>query len=94
MQNKLFIRNLSFNTTEDELQALFAVHGEVKSARIATDRDTGRPRGFAFVEMNTQAQAEEAIGALDSKEFGGRLLYVAFSEPRESRPSTAYGGRN
>jgi RNA recognition motif-containing protein len=94
MQTKLFVRNLSFNTTEDELQDLFAAHGEVKSARIATDRDTGKARGFAFVEMNSQGEAEAAISALDSREFGGRQLFVVFSEPKESRASTSYGYRN
>ncbi len=94
MQNKLFVRNLSFKTTEDELERLFAEHGEVKSARIATDRDTGRPRGFAFVEMKSETEAQAAITALDSQEFGGRPLYVAFSEERERRPSSAYGNRN
>ncbi len=94
MQSKLFVRNLSFKTTEDELHELFGTHGEVKSAKIITDRETGRPRGFAFVEMTSQQDAESAIRALDIREFGGRQLYVAFSEPREGKPSRAYGGRN
>lgn len=94
MQNKLFVRNLSFNTTEDQLFTLFAEHGNVKSAKIPTDRDTGRPRGFAFVEMDSQGEAEAAIRALDSREFGGRQLFVVFAEAREGRPATAYGSRN
>ncbi len=94
MQNKLFVRNLSFNTTDAELQGLFAEHGSVVSAKIATDRDSGRARGFAFVEMTTQEEAEVAIRALDSREFNGRTMYVAFSEPRERRPNTAYGNRS
>ena len=94
MHNKLFVRNLSFDTTEAQLQELFARHGEVKSTRIATDRDTGRPRGFAFVEMNSHDDAEAAISALDKCEFGGRQLYVVFSEVKEPRANTAYGGRN
>jgi RNA recognition motif-containing protein len=92
MQNsKLFVRNLSFRTTDGELSDLFSQHGEVVSARIAKDRDTGRPRGFAFIEMNTPASAEEAIRALDNTEFGGRTMSVAMSEPRERRPVMAYG---
>lgn len=90
MQNKLFVRNLSFNINESELADLFAQHGEVVSARIANDRDTGRSRGFAFVEMGTQKSAEDAIRALDSTEFNGRVIHVAVSEPRESR-ATTYG---
>ena len=91
--NKLFVRNLSFRTTDGDLFELFSQHGEVVSARIATDRETGRPRGFAFVEMNTPASAEEAIRALNNTEFGGRTVSVAMSEPRE-RKSMVYGSRN
>lgn len=94
MQSKLFVRNLSFKTTEEELHELFAGCGEVKSAKIITDRETGRPRGFAFVEMTSQEAAEAAIRALDAREFGGRELHVAFSEPRENKGSRAYGDRN
>lgn len=92
MQNsKIFVRNLSFRTTDGDLAQLFAQHGEVISSRIATDRDTGRPRGFAFIEMKTSESAEEAIRALDNTEFEGRVLSVAISEPRERRPLKAYG---
>ena len=94
MQNKLFVRNLSFNTTDEDLNSLFSEVGAVVSARIATDRDTGRARGFAFVEMGSQQDAEAAITALDSREFGGRTIHVAFSEAKERRPNTAYGSRN
>jgi RNA recognition motif-containing protein len=88
MQNKLFVRNLSFNTDDAELQALFADFGDVVSARVAVDRDSGRGRGFGFVEMGSQQAAEQAIRALDSTEFGGRTIHVAVSEPRERRPNS------
>ncbi|HEY9791495.1 MAG TPA: RNA-binding protein [Candidatus Obscuribacterales bacterium] len=93
MQNKLFVRNLSFNCADQELNELFTQFGEVTSAKIATDRDTGRGRGFGFVEMATQQQAEAAIRGLEGREFGGRTLHVAVSEPREKR-SNGYGGGN
>ncbi len=95
MQNKLFVRNLSFNSTESELSGLFAEFGEVLSAKIANDRDTGRSRGFGFVEMSSQKSAEDAITALEGAEFNGRVIHVAMSEPRGgSKPATAYGNRN
>jgi len=93
MQNKLFVRNLSFHCADEELSDLFAEFGEVTSARIATDRDTGRGRGFGFVEMATQQQAEAAIRGLEGREFGGRTIHVAMSEPRDKRPSTSGGNR-
>lgn len=85
MQNKLFVRNLSFTCTEYEVRELFTRFGEVTSVKIATDRDTGRGRGFGFVEMSTQQQAEEAIRGLEGRDFAGRTLHVAMSEPREKR---------
>jgi RNA recognition motif-containing protein len=88
MQNKLFVRNLSFNTDDADLSALFADFGGVVSARVAVDRDSGRGRGFGFVEMADQKSAEDAIRGLDSTEFGGRRIQVAVSEPRESRPNS------
>jgi RNA recognition motif-containing protein len=91
MQNKLFIRNLSFDTTDSELSDLFAAHGQVVSAKMACDRETGKARGFAFVEMNSHDSAQNAIRALDSREFNGRVIHVAMSEPRERRPNMAYG---
>lgn len=89
--NKLFVRNLAFSTTDGELNGIFAQHGEVVSARMATDRDTGRSRGFGFVEMNTQESAQDAIHTLDNSEHNGRTLYVAVSKPRDRKPNTAYG---
>lgn len=89
--NKLFVRNLSFRLTEGELSDLFAKHGDVVSAKIAMDRDSGRPRGFAFVEMGSESSAEDAIRSLDNTEFGGRTIYVQKSEARERRSSVGYG---
>jgi len=91
MQNKLFVRNLAFNCADTDLRGLFAQFGEVTSVQIATDRDTGRARGFAFVEMSTQQQAEAAIRGLEGREFAGRMLHVAISEPREKRSNN--GGK-
>ncbi|NUQ53654.1 MAG: RNA-binding protein [Phycisphaerales bacterium] len=73
---KLYVGNLSFSTTEAQLRELFAAHGEVTSASLVMDRETGRPRGFAFVEMATDEQAKAAIQALDGHSAGGRNLKV------------------
>lgn len=89
--NKLFVRNLAFSTTDGELGGIFAGYGEVISARMATDRDTGRSRGFGFVEMNTHEEAQNAIRTLDNSQHSGRTLYVAISEPRDRKPATVYG---
>jgi RNA recognition motif-containing protein len=85
MQNKLFVRNLSFNCEDRELGQLFTEFGEVTSAKVALDRDTGRGRGFGFVEMSTQQQAQDAIRGLNGRELGGRAIQVAISEPKEKR---------
>jgi RNA recognition motif-containing protein len=82
MNNKLFVGNLSYTVSEDELQTLFAQFGEVASAVVPKDRDTGRPRGFAFVEMNSQAAAEAAIKGLDGQEVSGRQMKVGISQPK------------
>jgi RNA recognition motif-containing protein len=81
----IYVGNLSFNTTETELFNAFANYGTVKSARIATDRDTGRPRGFGFVEMDNPAEAEAAINALNGSQLAGRVLTVNEARPREDR---------
>ncbi len=84
MAKKIYVGNLSFETTEDQLRTLFAEHGEVTSVNIITDRETGRPRGFGFVEMEG---ADAAIAALDQKDFGGRNLTVNEARPRrDDRP--------
>ena len=83
----LFVGNMSFQTTEADLRALFEPFGQVSRVHIATDRETGRARGFAFVEMPNDAEAAKAIAGLDGKEVGGRNLKV-----NEARPKTASSG--
>ena len=95
MDTKLYVGNLSFSTTEDELRTLFAQAGTVNSVAIITDRDTGRSRGFGFVEMSTQAEAEVATKKFDQMDLGGRDLRVNIARPREDRGSRGgdRGGR-
>ncbi len=81
----LFVGNLTFNTTEDALRGLFSPFGEVQQVKIMTDRDTGRSRGFAFVEMAQDEDAAKAIGALNGKEFEGRALTINEARPRPER---------
>lgn len=91
MSKKLYVGNLSFNTTEDGLRAAFAQYGTVNSAQLVMDRDTGRPRGFAFVEMGDGA--DQAIEALNGSILDGRTLTVNEAKPRESRGGGGgYGG--
>jgi len=85
---KLFVGNFSFSTTEADLQALFAPYGNIESVAVVTDRQTGRSRGFGFVEMSDRGEAEKAIEALNGKDFGGRTLNV-----NEARPKTDNGFR-
>ncbi|HEX2715907.1 MAG TPA: RNA-binding protein [Candidatus Acidoferrales bacterium] len=82
----LFVGNMSFQTTEADLTALFQPLGQVGRIHIATDRETGRARGFAFVEMPNDAEAAKAIAALDGKEMGGRNLKVNEARPKGERP--------
>jgi RNA recognition motif-containing protein len=89
---KLYVGNLSFNTSENQLRDLFAAHGEVTSASLVMDRETGRPRGFAFVEMATDEQAGKAIKALDGQNVAGRNLKVNEAQPREDRGGGGGGG--
>lgn len=89
MDKKLYVGNLPFRTTEEELRKLFEAHGEVRSVALITDRDTGRPRGFGFVEMD-EAGAQAAIEALDGRDFGGRPLRV--NEARERGPMRGGNG--
>lgn len=91
MSTKLFIGKLSFNTTSDSLEALFKQFGEVVSAQVIMDRDTSQSKGFAFVEMKEDAEAQAAIKALDGKEFEGRTIVVNVAKPREDRST---GGNN
>jgi RNA recognition motif-containing protein len=86
MATKLYVGKLSFNTTNDSLNALFAQFGTVVSAEVATDRETGRSRGFGFVEMENDADAQKAIETLDGKDFEERTIVVNVAKPREDRP--------
>src|SRR5450755_650602 len=91
MGARLFVGNLSFDTNELELRDLFGQSGTVVDAKIVTDRDTGRSRGFAFVEMRTPAEATEAISQVNGRDMGGRTLKVNEAEERNSRPRDAAG---
>src|SRR6266849_4421685 len=90
MSTKLYVGNLAFQTTSQELQELFAQAGTVESASVVEDRDTGRSRWFAFVEMSTKEEAAAAIDQFNGKELGGRALKVNEAKPRENRGG---GGR-
>jgi cold-inducible RNA-binding protein len=93
MGKKLYVGNLSYDVDSSALETLFAVHGTVQSAQIISDRDTGRSKGFGFVEMGTDAEATAAIAGLNGKDHGGRALTVNEAKPRENRaPSGGYGG--
>jgi len=81
----IFVGNLDFNTTEDELRQLFAAYGQVDRVSIMTDRETGRSRGFAFVEMSSSEEGEKAIAALNGTQLGGRKLNVNEARPRGER---------
>jgi cold-inducible RNA-binding protein len=85
MSVKLYVGNLSFQTTQQDLEELFGQSGQVDSVSIVTDRDTGRSRGFAFVEMSGDKEAQAAIQALDGKELDGRELKVNEAKPRDDR---------
>src|SRR5258708_5118053 len=92
MNNKLFVGNLSFNTTENDLQDTFAAHGTVLEANLMMDRVSGRARGFGFVTMSTPEEAQAAIEALNGKDVDGRALTVNVAKPREDRGSGGGGG--
>ncbi len=92
MSKKLYVGNLPFSATEDDIRDLFSQYGSVESVNLIKDRDTGRPRGFGFVEM-ADSDAESAISALDQMEFGGRNLTVNEAKPREPRRSGGGGPR-
>lgn len=82
----MYVSNLSFQVQEENLRELFESFGEVKSAKIITDRETGRSRGFGFVEMNSDDAANDAMTALNGREFEGRAISVSVAREKESRP--------
>lgn len=93
MATKLFVGSLSFNINESQLRELFAEYGTVESAAIIMDRDTNRSKGFGFVEMATEQEAQAAIKSLHGKEVDGRTIIVNIARPKEDRPSRPnYGG--
>ena len=94
MAKKLYVGNLTYETTDNDLQNLFAPFGTVQSAQVIMDRDTGRSKGFGFVEMNSGDEAQAAINALNEKETNGRKLTVNEAKPREDRGSRYAGSRN
>ena len=95
LSKKIYIGNLPFSSTEDELRAVFERHGRVESVNVIMDRDSGRPRGFAFVEMDEASAADDAIRALDGSELGGRSLRVNEAQDRNAGGGGGYrsGGR-
>ena len=90
---KLYVGNISFNTSEQDLEEYFGEVGTVQSANIITDRDTGRSRGFGFVELSSQEEGQAAIEQLDGQELDGRALKVNEAKPRENRGGGGGGGR-
>ena len=92
MGSKLYVGNLSYNTTGSELEQLFSQHGTVQSAEVIADRDTGRSKGFGFVQMGSDAEAQAAIAALNGQDMDGRNLTVNEAKPREDRPRSGGGG--
>src|SRR5215212_4585775 len=92
MGSKLYVGNLSYNTTSSDLEQLFSPHGTVTSAEVIQDRDTGRSKGFGFVQMGSDAEAQAAIAALNGQQSDGRALTVNEAKPREDRPRGGGGG--
>ncbi len=93
MSNKLFVGNLSFNTSENDLQDAFSAFGTVTETNLMMDRMTNRPRGFGFVTMSTPEEAQKAIEGMNGKEVDGRALTVNVARPREERPAGGGGRR-
>jgi RNA recognition motif-containing protein len=93
-QQNLFIGSLAYATTDDSLKAHFEQIGEVESARVMTDRDTGRSRGFGFVTFADEANNQKAVDTLDGKELDGRTINVSLAKPREERPRRDFGSND
>ncbi len=92
MELRIYVGNFSYEMTEQELRESFEAHGQVQEVHMVSDRETGRPKGFGFVEMPTSAEAQAAIDALNGKEFGGRAITVNEARPRQERSSGGGGG--
>ena len=93
MGKKLYVGNLSYEVDSSALEALFTPHGTVQSAQINNDRDTGRSKGFGFVEMGSDTEAQAAIAAMNGQDHGGRALTVNEAKPKENRSGGGGGGR-
>ena len=93
MNNKLYVGNLAYSVRDEDLQQHFSAHGTVQSAKVMMDRDSGRSKGFGFVEMGTAAEAQAAIDALHGRDMGGRDLTVNIARPPEPRGERSGGGR-
>ena len=93
MGRKLYVGNLGYDVSDADLEQLFAQHGSVDSANVITDRSTGQSKGFGFVEMSSNSEAEAAITALDGKEYGGRTIKVNEAKPRATGGGGGGGGR-
>ena len=94
MGSKLYVGNLPYTATSTDLEQLFGQHGAVQSAEVISDRETGRSKGFGFVQMGSDDEAQAAIAALNGQDFGGRNLTVNEAKPREDRPRGGGGGRD
>src|SRR5687767_4215081 len=92
MGSKLYVGNLSYGVTSSDLEQLFGQHGTVQSAEVISDRDSGRSKGFGFVQMGSDAEAQAAIAAMNGQEHDGRTLTVNEAKPREDRPRGGGGG--
>jgi RNA recognition motif-containing protein len=92
MGRKIYVGNLSYNVTSSDLEQLFTAHGQVQSAEVISDRATGRSKGFGFVEMGSDEEAQAAIAALNGTEHDGRNLTVNEAKPKEDRPRGGGGG--
>lgn len=97
MGKKLYVGNLAYTTTEENLVSMFSVHGNVESAKIILDRESGRSKGFAFVEMSSDSEAQKAIAGLNATDQGGRSMNVSEAkpmEPKSNRGGSSRGGFN
>ena len=90
---QIYVGNIAYSTTEENLESLFSKYGEVDAVKIITDRETGRAKGFGFITMNNDSEAQNAIEELNEKEFEGRTLRVNEARPREERPRRNFNNR-